>query len=175
MRLSRCFRRSSLSGFTLVELLVSLMIVIVLSSLAGPAFNQLIQQLRLSTASTELLAALHFTRTEAIRRNGLVDMVAIQGDWKNGWIISNAENQQIMIHAALHRDVSISAKFTDGTQHIAYNGAGRSRGKSSTASQSGHIYLSLGDNARLISVNFLGRARTCNPARDKFCAVTLDE
>jgi len=175
MHLARKFHRPFLSGFTLIELMVTLTVVIILSALAGPSFNNLIRQLRLSQASSELHAAINFTRSEAIRRNGLVDLVAIQGDWKNGWIISSAENRQIMTHPRLHRDVNINAKFTDGLQHIAYNGNGRSRGKSSTASQSGHIYLSLGDHARLITVNFLGRARSCNPAHDKSCAVNLDD
>jgi len=168
--------RNADQGFTLVELSVTLSIAMILIGLAAPSFSNLVRQIRLSSATTELYSAIHLTKAEAIKRNSKVDLTAIGDNWKNGWVIKSNDDEQIMTHEPLHNDLTISAKFTDGTQHISFNGTGHSRTNSSTtASQSGHIYLSIGDNSRAIIVNFLGHVRVCNPAIDKFCtAVSAD-
>lgn len=160
-------------GFTLVELLVTLAIAIILIGLAVPSFINFLQQIRLSTIVNELHNAINLTRTEAIKRNGKVDLIAVNGKWENGWVIKNRENEQILSHEPLHKDFNVNGKFTDGEQHIAYNGTGRTRTKSSTnTSQFGHIQISIGDNSRLIVVNFLGRVRVCNPVIDRNCLIS---
>ena len=167
----QCIRQSN-SGFTLIELIVVLVIAMLLSVLAVSGFNNLIRQVRISLVASELRSAISLTRSEAIRRNGKVSLTAIGGDWKNGWIVSNAEHQQIMVHEALAEDFLVQAKLSDGTQNIAFNGAGQSRRSSNdNASQAGHIYLFLGDHSRLIIINFLSRIKICNPATDKSCTV----
>lgn len=160
-------------GVTLVELLVTLAIAIILAGLAAPSFTNLIQQLRLSALVGELRNAMNLARTEAIKRNGKVDLIAADGNWERGWFVESPENDRILFHGPVHKDFRMSAKFTDGGQHIAYNGAGRTRTKnSSNAPQTGHIQVSLGDHSRLIVINFLGRVRVCNPATDKNCTTT---
>jgi type IV fimbrial biogenesis protein FimT len=161
-------------GFTMVELMMTLIIAVILTGLAVPGFGNFIQQMRLSAAVGELRNAMNLARTEAIKRNGKVDLIAIDGNWVNGWVIRSADNDQILTHERLHKEFKLSGKFTDGEQHIAYNGTGHTRTKnSSAASQSGHIQVTLGDNSRLIVVNFLGRVRICNPATDKNCTTDL--
>ena len=155
---------------------MSLVIVSILLGLALPSFVDFIHQIRLATVTHELHSAINLTRMEALKRNGSADLVAIDGSWKNGWIIKSPDNERIQWHEPLNNDLQISGKFTDGAQHIGYNGTGRSRTKSSTGSpQSGHIQISLGKNSRLIIVNFLGRVRVCNPALDHSCTIDQPE
>jgi type IV fimbrial biogenesis protein FimT len=153
------------TGFTIVELLITLTVATVLIALATSLFNNFIQQVRLTIATNELISAMNLARMEAIKRNGRVDLIAHENNWKNGWIIS-ADNQLIFNHEGLHKDIEVDSKFTSKSKtYIAYNGTGRTRtDANSYTAQSGSIRLSLGEYSRLIVVNFLGRVRVCNPA-----------
>lgn len=153
------------TGFTLTELLIALSVTTILVALAAPTFNDFIQQTRLINATHELHSAMNLARMEAIKRNGRVDLIAHGGSWKNGWMIV-VNNQPIFNHEALHSDIHVNSNFTSKAKtYIAYNGTGRTRTDAeSNRSQSGSIRLSIGNNSRLIVVNFLGRIRICNPA-----------
>lgn len=61
-------------GFTLVELMVTIVIVAVLVAIGLPSFRNVIQRNRVSTASNDLLAGLAYARTTAINRGQLVSM-----------------------------------------------------------------------------------------------------
>jgi type IV fimbrial biogenesis protein FimT len=74
-------------GFTLIELIVAVAIVAVLSSLAAPSFREYIANQRVKNASFDLVAALSFSRSEALKRNAKVDVVPAGGDWAQGWTI----------------------------------------------------------------------------------------
>lgn len=56
-------------GFTLTELLAALSIAAILLALAVPAFNDLIDRGRLTSAADRLYADMQFARSEAIRNN----------------------------------------------------------------------------------------------------------
>lgn len=60
------------SGFTLVELMVTLAVAAILMAIATPSFTSLINSNRLSGGANELVAALQTARMEAVRRNARV-------------------------------------------------------------------------------------------------------
>ena len=158
-------------GFTLIELVTTLTVLMIAASLLAPGFTYLIQQIRLFSVTTELYNAINLTRSEAIKRNDIVDLIAVNKDWKNGWVVNGTDDQQIIAHEPLPKEFEVSAKFTDGLQHIAYSGSGRSCScTKTTGPQSGHIQLSLQAHTRIIVINFLGRPRICNPSSDQSCA-----
>lgn len=61
-------RRRMASGFTLVELMITIVVLAILAGLAAPSFADLIERNRLAGAANEIVAAMQTARMEAIRR-----------------------------------------------------------------------------------------------------------
>lgn len=59
-------------GFTLIELMVTLVVLAVVMGIAAPSFSDMINRNRLTAAANELVSALQVARMEAIRRNARV-------------------------------------------------------------------------------------------------------
>lgn len=76
------------SGFTLVELLITITIAGILAGIALPSFQNLMRTQRVKSAAFDLVSNLTLTRSEAVKRNANVSMTAAGGGWKNGWKIS---------------------------------------------------------------------------------------
>lgn len=82
-------------GFTLVELMVTLSIVVILATLAVPSFRALIASTRMTSQANEFVAMLAFTRSEAVKRNARVTMCkssdstscTTTGTWAQGYIV----------------------------------------------------------------------------------------
>ncbi|MDO9419858.1 MAG: GspH/FimT family pseudopilin [Herminiimonas sp.] len=175
----RSHSESRHTGFSIVELMVILLIAGILMMIGIPSYQAMIQNHRLITATNALFMAVNLTRSEAIHRGVRVDMVP-SGDgtkWTNGWVIFVDENNNqrpdknetmIYSHGELHRDVRITPSFTDSkVQYIAYNGTGRTRtNANSQTSQSGNWLLEAGPKSRKVVINFLGRARVCDPDKE---------
>ncbi len=168
-----------IQGFSIVELMVVLLIAGILMAIGIPSYQSMMQKYRLITATNALFMAVNLTRSEAIQRGVRVDMMPA-GDgtkWTNGWVIFVDENNDrrldknetlIYSHGKLHGDVRITPSFTDSkVQYIAYNGTGRTRtNANSQTSQSGNWLLEVGPKSRKVVINFLGRARVCDPDKE---------
>ena len=80
------------SGFTLMELLIAIAVLAILTTLAVPAFTQFIQNNKLSAQANEMVAAMQYARSEALRRGERVRVcsssggAACDGNWSQGWI-----------------------------------------------------------------------------------------
>lgn len=87
-------------GFTLVELLITILVASILLATAVPAFNDFIQNNRITATSNELVTALAVARSEAIRRRGPVSLCssanqatcANSANWGTGWIVFSDRN-----------------------------------------------------------------------------------
>ena len=83
------------SGFTLIELMITLFIVGILLAVGVPSLKTFMQSNMLVASTNELLSALHVARSEAIKLNTRVSICdssngtscGLTGDWSNGWIV----------------------------------------------------------------------------------------
>jgi len=82
-------------GFTLIELMVTLVVAVILVVIAVPGFRTIIQNNRASTQANELLSAMTLARSEAIKRGTNVSVCsstnqstcAASTTWSTGWIV----------------------------------------------------------------------------------------
>ncbi len=72
-------------GFTIIELMVTFAVLAILVTLAAPSLSDLVRDQRVKTATFDVYASLAFARSEAIKRNGDVDVIPTGADWAAGW------------------------------------------------------------------------------------------
>lgn len=82
---SRTPRRATAAGFSMVELVVSICIMLVLTALAIPSLMRSMRAYQLNSAAASVSDMLKFTRFEAVRRNTQINLQFTQ----NGltWIV----------------------------------------------------------------------------------------
>ncbi len=85
-------------GFTLIELMITLIVMGVVIFIAVPNFADLIRNNRLTTSSNELVIAMQIARSEAVKRSADVTVCARASDgsqtcsnnagtWPDGWLV----------------------------------------------------------------------------------------
>lgn len=74
-----------LPGFGLVELLVTLVVLAIIMTLGAPAFRDMVMNNRATTHANELVSALKFARSEAIRQGRNVSATVVHLD--QGWMV----------------------------------------------------------------------------------------
>jgi type IV fimbrial biogenesis protein FimT len=98
--------KKNTAGFTLIELMVVVTVLITLAAVAVPSFNNIIANQRIKSASYELFASLMIARSEAIKRNEDVTIASASGGWQQGWTITQG-NTVIKVQPPLTK-ISVS-------------------------------------------------------------------
>lgn len=85
------------SGFTMVELMVTLAVVGIMMYVAVPSLTSFLQDRQLSSDTNDLVASLLLARSESVTRNNTVSLCKISLDdleacnndeaWQTGWIV----------------------------------------------------------------------------------------
>jgi prepilin-type N-terminal cleavage/methylation domain-containing protein len=75
-------------GFTVIELMITLVVLAVLATIAVPSFEVFLEKSSLSSAASEMHAAISRSRQEAISRGTFVSIIAKDGSsWASGYRI----------------------------------------------------------------------------------------
>lgn len=100
--MDKCAKHQTLpgrsDGFSLSELLATVAIVAIVTTVGLPMLRGFIDDAAVSTAADQMLASLNYTRSEAVKRNARVTMcrsgdgasceaASAVGNWRGGWII----------------------------------------------------------------------------------------
>ena len=173
MKKNSFFRWPGELGFSLMELMVCIAILLIILTLSVPSFQATLNNNRLSVTVNDFYASLNLARAEGIRRGSRVNMAPLTGtDWTSGWTIfvdANNNNvlddgeERIMAHGAVPKGLTISMTMSPSSTSFGFDSAGRGTAK-------GNWIFSLNDDLqRKISINFFGRPRICNPVTDTSC------
>jgi prepilin-type N-terminal cleavage/methylation domain-containing protein len=77
-------------GFTLIELMITLVIMVLAITIGVPSFNDFIASQRVRAAASDLMADMAYARAEAIKESRRAIMERLSGatgTWKDGWRI----------------------------------------------------------------------------------------
>lgn len=86
------------NGVTLIELMIAIAVLAVLLGIGIPSFQETIRTNRVAAITNDLVAALQFARSEAVRRGVNVRVcpaddpanpAACGANWNNGWIVES--------------------------------------------------------------------------------------
>lgn len=127
--------RNRLSGFSLIELMITIAVLAVLLAIGLPSFQGSLRSNRLATSTNELIATMSLARSEAIRnvRGAMVcpsedgEACSVTPDWNEGWIVwrdldgsGAASSDEVMRYVQPKRQMQIS-----GPASIDFDSRGR--------------------------------------------------
>ncbi|NHZ91331.1 prepilin-type N-terminal cleavage/methylation domain-containing protein [Massilia sp. CCM 8733] len=144
-------------GFTLPELLITVVILGVATAVGLPLMKDFVDDSAVSAQAEQLLASINYTRSEAVKRNGRVSMCRSAdglacgggdaGDWHAGWLVfvdgdtvgvKDGEDELLRVQRGVPGKALLTATG-DVADFISYNGTGQTR-SAANAGLSGTIY-----------------------------------
>jgi type IV fimbrial biogenesis protein FimT len=144
---------SAARGFTLIELMVALVILVVIAVLAAPAFSELIAGQRVQLAAMDLFTSLLRARGEAIKQNTDATITPT-GAWSDGWAVQ-VGGTNIDSHAATP-EITISSPGV-----ITYRSSGRIAG---TTLPKFSVSASQTSTQRCVKINLSGEPQVTQGA-----------
>lgn len=161
----------SRQGYSLVEVLMTLIIVGILVAIAYPSYRSFIQNTRVTTLTNDFMSSLAYARAEALKGDVAVTICPTADDnyydcgpaanWPRGWIIFQDRNQNghvanLKDRLKVYRSGVGDIQVMTTVPYITYNRAGF------LSAGIGAFTLSLtdcvGNSARLVNLSPTGRA-----------------
>ena len=167
------------TGFTIIELMITIALAAVLLTVGVPAFQGLTERNQLTSHINSFISSLALARSEAVKRKRRIvvcvsndgSTCANNGAYESGWIVyvdavedgarddNNANEELLWVSEPLPANFTLraNANFTNAIYYLA---SGKSSGANNLGT--GSVYLCKGnavDKARMIIVNGAGRVR----------------
>lgn len=165
------------NGFSLVELMVTLVVATVVLTIAVPSFISMVQNNRMTAYVNDFITTLNVARSEAIKRGIRVTVCksnngtgcTTNGHWEQGWLsfvdannnatVDNGETL-LQVHEALRGKNTTLIGNSNVDDYISFAATGFSQ-QTSGALQPGTLILcddrGFGKNAKGIVLNTTGR------------------
>lgn len=163
-------------GFTLIELMVTVVVLTVVLLITVPSFQNFIATQRVRNASYDLVSALLLARSQAIARNGRVSVGPPQNadDWGDGWIVQDAADgdaddedaPNVYASQGALPGVAISANI-DNLKRVTYGNDGRLA--DAGASDVTFTFTMTGADPRCVWVGLSGLPSSAKIAGDATC------
>jgi len=165
------------AGFTLIELIITVVLISVVALIAIPNFTLMVRSNQVTTQTNNMLVAFQTARTEAIRRGVVVSVcptanqTSCSGTWADGWLIAIDANQTGSVSISNNDSIlQIGAAASNSIQIVPGTGAAYARflgdgtrdRSGTTASLSWTVQSDncQGDRARIVSLNLSGRVQS---------------
>jgi type IV fimbrial biogenesis protein FimT len=185
-------KKSTQTGFTLIELIMTIALLAILSTVAVSSFSTLIKNNRITTNTNDFMSALVLARSESLKRRSRTTVCrsvngtacATSGGWEQGWIIfTDTDNDAtvdtgetvLQVYSALDANSRLRGE-TSVAAYVSYIPTGITQLVGGTT-QAGTLILcddrGFGGRARAIIISATGRPRSavatdssavsCNP------------
>ena len=178
------------SGFTAIELMITLVIASILVGLAVPSFRQMMQVNRLAAASNEFNYAFSRARSEALKLGRSVVVCASDNpsaaapacskNWQNGWVVFaddngdgdySADERLMLVREGLGATYSVTA--TDNVLNgVVYRPQGIVAGTFGNFLIADSQYEA---SSRLICISSTGKVRTLKNDKGSDCSCQNSE
>jgi len=114
-------------GFTLVELMITLVVATILITMGVPSMSTMIKNNRLTAHTNQFVTAMNFARSEAIKRGATISVTAVDAtdnanEWGPGWQVLNGV-EVLRVFPAL--EASTTFNSANGVSTFGYLASGR--------------------------------------------------
>ena len=182
-------------GFTLIELMVTLALVVILMAMAAPSFTSFQRNSELTSFANNMIASINAARGEAMKRGRRAMIVPTDGlNWNSGWVVFvdinfdatyNSASDVTIVTAApppSYLTVSGNGSAAPGTPYIMFDASGFPRVATGgfgaltfTIKRSDVSTTEEAEQTRRIIISLAGRVRTCKPSTDPTCGLPINQ
>ena len=163
------------SGFTLVELMITVAVMGIIAFMGVPALQSLVENNRVATHTNRLVSSIHLARSEAIKRNEDVTLCPLGSgmncgqDWSKGWQVVTAD-EVIQVVDATDQLVDIPSApprlIFDGEGVVSTDTAENANAPSEDERT---IFIKKASFQRKVEVRLTGSVTSCRIDKDDAC------
>lgn len=176
-----------IGGFSLIELMVTVVVLAVALSIAFPSYTYLINSNRLTSASNEMVASLQLARSEAIRLNRNVAVCrsdngtscATGGTW-NQWITIVVTGSTVLRTSTVGTNVQmrVSTAVSGNNDRLVFSPDGFARSSTGTLLNAGFspciVTTRPSENLRVVYISGGSRIGSTSATGNNACPVPSD-